>query len=145
MLLTNEEKQQTILKTWNLGETSEVPFVVEIGYPHLATEEFYANDDAEIRWNEHYHQDRAEVYDYGMPNIKPNLGISIMAAAFGCKFTINNEADPWITALIREKNVADVYKLEKPHPDTNPIYQRAFARIDTLQTRSSLPLRLVSH
>ena len=144
MLLTNEEKQQTILKTWNLEETSEVPFVVEIGYPHLATEEFYANDDAEIRWNERYHQDRADVYDYGMPNIKPNIGISIMAAAFGCKFTINNEADPWITPLIKEKNAADVYTLEKPNPETNPIYQQAFARLEYLQTHSTLPLRLVN-
>jgi hypothetical protein len=144
MFLTDEEKRQVILKTWDLEHTSEVPFLVEVGQPHFATEDYYYDDEAELQWNEHYHQERVEVEDYGLPNIKPNLGISVMAAAFGCAFTVNNEADPWITPLIREANVADVYTLEKPNPETNGIYQKAFTRIDFLQKNSALPLRLVN-
>lgn len=144
MSLTHEEKQQIILNTWNLQEVEEVPFIIEIDYPHFATETYYDDDGAELRWNEQYHQDRAQIYDYGIPNIKPNLGISVMAAAFGCELKVNNEADPWISARISEKNVADVYTLEKPDPASNPIYQKAFARIDYLQSHSSLPLRLIN-
>lgn len=144
MPLTDTEKREAILKTWNLEPTREVPFLIEIGYPHFATEEFYGDDEAELRWNERYHQERAEVDDYGLPNIKPNLGISVMAAAFGCEQRINNEADPWITPRIREANVTDVFTLKKPDPTTNLIYQKAFARLDYLQNHSSLPLRLVN-
>ncbi len=143
-MLTDAEKCEIILKTWNLEPTPEVPFLIEIGHPHFATNPYYDHDEAELRWNEQYHRDRAQIYDYGMPNIKPNLGISVIAAAFDCEFTVNNEADPWVTARISEKNVTDVYKLEKPNPTTNPIYQKAFARIDFLQANSDLPLRLVN-
>lgn len=144
MFLTDEEKRHVILQTWNLEHTTEVPFLIEVGRPHFATEDYYHDDEAELQWNEHYHQERAEVDDYGLPNIKPNLGISVMAAAFGCEFTVNNEADPWVTPLIHETTVADVYTLEKPDPETNPIYQKTFARIEFLQANSSLPLRLVN-
>lgn len=145
MSLKDTEKREAILKTWNLEPTDEVPFLIEIDYPHFATEEFYDDDEAELRWNERYHlQDRAGVYDYGLPNIKPNLGIGVMAAAFGCEQRVNNEADPWITPLIREDNVADVFTLKKPDSATNPIYQKALTRIDYLQNHSDLPLRLVN-
>ncbi|PIE32460.1 hypothetical protein CSA56_15305 [candidate division KSB3 bacterium] len=144
MLLIDAAKQEAIRKTWNLEETQEVPFVIEIGTPHFATTEYYNDDSAEVRWHEQYFQERAEVYDYTFPHIKPNIGISVMAAAFGCEFTVNNEADPWITALISEKNTADVYKLKKPDLANNPIYQKAFDRIEFLQTHSSWPLRLVN-
>lgn len=144
MFLTDAEKRETILKTWNLEETPEVPFLIEIGRPHFATEGYYDDDQAELQRHAQYHQERTEVYDYGMPNIKPNLGISVMAAAFGCDVTVNNEADPWVTPLIRETNVTDVYTLKKPDPVNNPIYKKAFARIKFLQANSTLPLRLVN-
>lgn len=141
-MLTHTAKHAALLDTWNLRETGDVPYVIEIGYHHLATQEFYDNDEAELRWNEQFHQDRAEVDDYGMPNIKPNVGISVLAAAFGCEMTVNNEADPWITPLIREENVSDVYALKKPDFATNPIFQKVAARLDYLQTHSDVPLRL---
>lgn len=142
--LTDAEKQTAIRRTWNLEETAEVPFLIEIGQPHFGTREYYDHDDAELAWNVRYHQDRADVYDYGMPNIKPNLGISIMAAAFGCEYTVNSEADPWITPLIRAENPGDVYQLHTPHPTRNQIYAKALKRIDYLQTHSDLPLRLMN-
>ena len=144
MKITLTDKEEAIRNTWNLEETSEVPFLIEIGQPHFATESYYDDDDAEIRWNEQYHRDRANVYDYGMPNIKPNIGISVMAAAFGCEYQVNNEADPWVTPLIRETNAADVYELKKPDPATNPIYQKSFARLEYIQRHSTLPLRLIN-
>ena len=144
MFLTDVEKQETIRKTWFLQETQEVPFIIEVGFPHFATTDYYDDDPAELRWHEQYFQERSELYDYTIPHIKPNLGIGVMAAAFGCEFTVNDEADPWITSLIKETNVADVFKLEKPDPESNPIYQKAFDRIEFLQAYSSLPLRLVN-
>ncbi len=141
-MLTHAEKHAALMDTWSLRETPEVPFSIEIGHHHLATQKFYDDDEAELRWNEQFHHDRAEVDDYAMPNIKPNVGIDIIAAAFGCETTVNNEADPWITSLIREENAGDVYRLKKPNFATNPIFQKMAARLDYFQTHSDWPLRL---
>jgi hypothetical protein len=129
--------------SWRLEETDEVPFIVEVGPFHAATQDYYDNDAAELKWNEDYHRGREVVYDYAMPNIKPNIGISIIAAAFGCEQTVNKEADPWIKALIHEENASDVYKLKVPDA-SNPVFQKAWQRIDYLQSRSDMPLRLVN-
>ncbi len=144
MFLTDAEKRNTVRKTWDLEETPEVPFIIELGMYHTATTAFYHDDAAELSWTDQYYQERTDVCDYVIPNLKPNIGIGVMAAAFGCEFTVNDEADPWIAARIREANASDVYKLEKPDPENNPIYQKSLARIEFLQAHSSLPLRLVN-
>ena len=79
-----------------------------------------------------------------MPNIKPNHGINIIAAAFGCAVTVNDEADPWVKPLIRDENLDDVHTLKLPDPTTNPVYRRAWERVEYLQTHSALPLRLIN-
>jgi hypothetical protein len=136
-------KKKIMEAAWRLEDVEEVPFIVEPMPSHTATNDFYDDDAAELKWNEEYHRRREAIYDYGMPNIKPNLGIGIIAAAFGCEQTVNNEADPWIKALICEDNVADVHKLKVPNV-TNPIFQKAWQRIEYMQTHSDLPLRLVN-
>ena len=142
--LKPEEKLKTIEKAWKLEETDEVPFLVDIGTFHGATKEFFDAPETEVKWTEKFHQMREGVYDYGLPNIKPNQGIGIVAAAFGCEYTVNDEADPWIKAKIREENVDDVHKLEIPDPQTNPIFQKVYKRIEDLQRLSSMPLRAVN-
>jgi hypothetical protein len=143
-ILDIETKKNLIAANWRLEDIDEVPFFVEVGPFHGATQEYFYNDEAEITWAENFSAKREGVYDYGFPNIKPNKGIGIVAAAFGCEYRVNNEADPWITPLIREENAADVYKLELPDPVNNPVYQDAWKRLDYLQTHSSLPLRVVN-
>jgi len=143
-LLTPEEKIKTLEAVWRLEETDEVPFVVEIGTFHGATKAFFDDPQAEVKWSEDFHRKREGVYDYGLPNIKPNQGIGIVAAAFGCEYTVNDEADPWIKAILREENVDDVHKLEIPNPETNPVFQKAWNRIESLQNLSSMPLRMVN-
>lgn len=142
--LTSEEKRKTLEAVWRLEETNEVPFVVEIGTFHGATKDFFDDTAAEIKWNEDFHRAREGVYDYGSPNIKPNQGIGVIAAAFGCEYTVNNEADPWIKSIIREENAEDVYKLAVPDPETNPMFQKVWKRIDSLERGSGLPLRMVN-
>jgi hypothetical protein len=115
-----------------------------VGPLHVATKHFFDDDQAELKWNEDFHHKREQVYDYGFPNIKPNQGINIIAAAFGCEYTVNNEADPWIKPLIREENIEDVHQLKIPDPVTNPVFQKAWKRIEYLQSHSSMPLRLVN-
>ncbi len=82
MPLTDAEKREAIVKTWNLEPTREVPFLIEIGYPHY-DQSFTMTTRRNCAGMSGHHQERAEIYDYGLPNIKPNLGISITAAAFG--------------------------------------------------------------
>ena len=142
--LKPEEKKQVLDAVWRLEDTDEVPFVVEIGPFHGATTAFFSDPAAEVKWSEDFHKSREGVYDYGLPNIKPNLGIGTIAAAFGCEYTVNNEADPWIKAIIREENVDDVHKLKIPDPETNPVFQMVWKRIESLQNLSSMPLRMVN-
>jgi hypothetical protein len=143
-ILTPEEKKKRLDATWHLEETNEVPFVVEIGPFHGATTEFFDDPAAEVRWSEDLVSKRQGVYDYGLPCIKPNQGIGTIAAAFGCEYTVNNEADPWIKAIIREENAQDVEKLAIPDPQTNPVFQKVWKRIESLESLSSLPLRMVN-
>ncbi len=143
-ILSNEEKKDRIAKNWQLQDVDEVPFLIEIGGIHMATTKFFSDHAAEIAWNVDFHKQREGVYDYGMPNIKPNQGINIVASAFGCEYTVNDEADPWIKPLIRDDNVQDVHALKVPDPKTNPVFKQAWERIDYLQSHSDLPLRLVN-
>jgi len=143
-VLSPKEKLERLEAVWRLEDTGEVPFVVDIGLFHGATKKFYDDAQAEIKCSEEHHKSREGVYDYGLPNIKPNQGIGIVAAAFGCEQTVNDEADPWIKAIIREENVDDVHKLEIPDPEKNPVFQKVWKRIESLQSLSSLPLRMVN-
>jgi len=143
-ILKPEEKKERIEAVWRLEDTGEVPFTVEIGPFHGATKAYFDDAAAEVKWSEELHRNREGVYDYGLPNIKPNQGIGIIAAAFGCEYTVNDEADPWIKAIIREENAEDVHKLEIPNAEKNPMFQKAWKRIDDLQKLSSMPLRMVN-
>jgi hypothetical protein len=137
-------KKQVIDKVWRLEETDEVPFVVEVGPLHVATKEFYDDDAAELAWHEAMHKKRANIDDYGWPNIKPNQGVNIVAAAFGCPMTVNDVADPWVKAIITEDNADDVYKLEIPDPVNNPVFAHAWRRLEWLQAHTDWPLRVVN-
>ena len=143
-VLSNEEKKERIARNWRLEEVDEVPFLIEIGGFHASTSRYHSDHTAELAWNEDFHRRREGVYDYGMPNLKPNQGIGIVAAAFGCECTVNDEADPWVKPLIREDNVQDVHRLEVPDARTHPVFHQAWERVDYLQENSALPLRLVN-
>ncbi|WP_319415527.1 uroporphyrinogen decarboxylase family protein [Marispirochaeta aestuarii] len=141
---TPEEKRSLLRDTWLMKETGVVPFMIELGPFHAAFKEYVENDQAELDWNIHYHRDREAFLDFAMPNIKPNLGIGIIAEAFGCEATNNREADPWIKPRFREENRDEIKALEIPDAKTNPAFVRAYERIEYLQSRSDLPLRLVN-
>lgn len=144
MALTVANKLEVITKTWNLEATSVVPYVIEIGEPHFATKSFYDDDQAELAWNEAYIRDRSEIDDFGVPNIKTNIGIGVMAAAFGCETIVNNESDPWSKPLITEDNISDVFDLRKPDPASNPIYLKSIERLKYIQSSTSHHIRLVN-
>jgi hypothetical protein len=141
---SSTEKAELIRRNWRLEDVDEVPFLIEIGSFHAATSRYHSDHAAELAWNLDFHRRRAGVYDYGMPNLKPNQGINVVAAAFGCECTVNEEADPWVKPLIREGNVQAVHALEVPDARTNPVFRRAWERVDWLQSHSELPLRLVN-
>ncbi|GHV36382.1 hypothetical protein AGMMS49546_01570 [Spirochaetia bacterium] len=143
-ILDIETKKKRIEANLRLEDVDEVPFLIEVGPMHMGTREFYNNPDAEIKWSEEHTRKREGVYDYGFPNIKPNQGINIIAAAFGCECKVNDEADPWVTPLIREENAEDVYKLKVPDPVNHPVFQKAWEHIEALQSKSSIPLRVVN-
>jgi hypothetical protein len=143
-ILSIETKKKLIEANCRLEDLDETPFLIEIGEFHGATKDFFDDPAAEIQWNERYHRNREKIYDYCFPNIKTNQGIGTLAAAFGCEYIVNNEADPWITPLIKEDNIEDVHSLKIPDMANNPVLQKALDRIDYLQSHSALPLRMVN-
>ena len=137
-------KQEIIRRTWNLEATGCVPYTIEIGQPHFATNTYFDDDAAEIAWHEDYHENRQGIVDFDMPNIKPNLGIGTIAAAFGCQLRVSDDSDPWAGPLINSSCPEKVYELSCPDPASNPIFQRVRERISYLQHHSDMPLRLVN-
>jgi hypothetical protein len=138
-------KKKLIEANCRLEDLDEVPFLIEVGPMHMGTKKFYNNPEAEIAWSEEFTRRNKEgVYDYCFPSIKPNQGINIIAAAFGCECTPNDEADPWVKCLIREENAEDVYKLKVPDPVNNPAFAQAWKHIEALQSKSDLPLRMIN-
>jgi hypothetical protein len=142
--LAPQTKRDIIRRTWNLEATGCVPYTIEIGEPHFATRAYFADDVAELAWHANYHERRKGVNDFDLPNIKPNLGIGTIAAAFGCGLRINDEADPWIDALIGADCQSKVYDLARPDPQNNPVFKRVRERIRSLQQGGGMPLRLVN-
>ncbi len=106
--------------------------------------EFYNDPDAELAWSRDHREKRRGVYDYGMDNVKPNVGIGVVAAAFGCEVTVNDEADPWIKPLIREENVGAVRDLAVPDPVENPVFRKVWDRVEYLEAHAHMPLRSVN-
>ena len=85
MSLTDDQRRAIIRDAWLRRDTPEVPFIIEVGGPHYATTEFLQDVEADLAWQEQYYRDAREVGDYTIPNLKPNLGIGVVAAAFGCQ------------------------------------------------------------
>jgi hypothetical protein len=144
MPISDAEKLDLIKRTWNLEETGTVPYVIEVGRPHHATAAFYNDDAAELAWHEEYHRLRAGIVDFYLPNIKPNMGISNLAAAFGCPLKTVDDADPWVGHLVSNQDRGAARRIRKPQLEGNPIYARMIKRLAFLQAKSPLPLRLVN-
>ena len=143
MELTREQKKATVRDAW-LCRNDTVPYIVEHGGFHASTTEFHDDDQRELVWAHRYHERLAPVQDYNIPNIKPNVGIGLIAAAFGCSQTPNDEGDPWIRPLITADNVDDAFAIEAPDVTKNPVFERAYQRLEFLQENSSYPLRLAN-
>jgi hypothetical protein len=147
MPLSDEQKRSGIRSAWLMEETPEVPFMVGVGRGHSASAGFLGDMEADLTWQEAHYRDLAEVGDYFIPNLKPNLGIGIVAAAFGCEQLPDPHSDPWIRPLIGEGNPQDVYKLQMPdlsRPAMNAAVDAALQRITCFKKRSRLPMRLVN-
>ncbi len=146
MMFTEKQKQEIIHDVWLLKKTSIVPFIVEIGPFHAAHKELFYEDIKELEWDENYYEkkENKKINDFDIPNIKPNLGIGIIAAAFGCNYIPNNEGDPWVKAIITNDNIKDIYSIKKPDVKNNEMYRKAYSRIEFLESHSKLPLRLIN-
>ena len=143
MPLTEAEKRETVRSAWLREKTEEVPFMIEVGQSQHATTEFLNDVAADLAWQEQHFRDLAQVDDYFIANLKPNLGIGIVAAAFGCEWVTDPTADPWIKPIIKD-NPQDVYDLAMPDPASSGMNALALERIDHLQAHSDLSLRLVN-
>lgn len=144
MTLTEANKRDLVRRAWTMQKTEQIPFLIEVGRPHRATSEFINNPVVDLEWQQDYCRRVAELDDYFIPNLKPNLGIGVIAASFGCRWTADLENDPWIKPIITSENIQDVYAIEMPDPAQSGLNALAFERLAYFQDHSDLPLRLVN-
>jgi hypothetical protein len=64
-----------------------------------------------------------------VPNLKPKLGIGVVAAALGGEWATDPITDPWIKPFIKG-DLQDVYSLEMLDPATSGMNTLVPARIE---------------
>jgi uroporphyrinogen-III decarboxylase len=144
MYLTDESKRQVIRSAWLMEDTPVVPFMVEVGESHYARQEYLAEVAVDLAAQEAHVQLLAEVDDFALPSLKPNLGIGVVAAAFGCEWVPDARRDPWIKPVINDDNPDAVYALSLPDPAQSGMNALASARLAYFQDNGQRPLRLIN-
>jgi hypothetical protein len=147
MPLPDDQKREVVRKAWLMQETPEAPFMIEVGEAHSASAGFLGDMMADLNWQEEHCRDLAEIDDYFIPNLKPNLGIGFVAAAFGCAQIPDPKSDPWIRPIIGEHNPRAVYDLRMPdlvRSGMNAVTAAALERLACFKEHSRLPIRLVN-
>lgn len=143
-VMTDGQKKDAIRRAWRMEEVEEVPFLIEVGEPIRATRSFLEDIPADLQRQVDYCQAVSAVGDYFIPNLKPNLGIGVVAAAFGCPWIADPRGDPWVRPLLDDATYSRVYELEIPDPGRSGLNSMALDRIDYFQQHSRLPARLVN-
>ena len=136
-----DRKKDTIRRAWRMQEVEEVPFLIEIGEPIHATRSFLENIPSDLERQIKYCQVASSVDDYFLPNLKPNLGIGVVAAAFGCPVVTDDKSDPWVRPLFNDRTFRGVHDLEVPDPTHASVNSMALDRVEYFQQHSGLPFR----
>ena len=102
-----ERKRETIRAAWLRANGSRVPFFIEAGENVKATRLLLSDPARDLACQEALLAAAATVDDDSLPSLKPNLGIGVMATAFGCPHVLDETNDPWVKPLIDDANPGD--------------------------------------
>jgi len=142
--MTAEEKKKIIRAAWLRENGHAVPFFSEAGENLKATRELLSAPERDLARQEQLLEASLGIEDYSLPSLKPNLGIGVMAVAFGCPYVLDESADPWVKPIITDANPEDVSHLQLPDPRRSGLFPQALARIDFFNERGRFPLRCVN-
>jgi len=137
------EKRAAVRSAWLRGG-GRVPFFIEAGENLKATRAFLEDPALDLESQERLLAACAGIDDDSLPSLKPNLGIGVMAAAFGCPMVPDEKTDPWVKPLITDANPQDAPRLAPPDPLLAEPFSLAFRRIAYFQEHGRYPLRFVN-
>ncbi|HUX14072.1 MAG TPA: uroporphyrinogen decarboxylase family protein [Spirochaetia bacterium] len=143
-LLTHAQKKQLIKETWQRRNNGYVPFFVESGTSLKATRSLITDHSRDLSVQETQLAIADQVHDYGLPSLKVNVGIGVMAAAFGCGQILDDHADPWIRPIIDDDRLDMLAKIQSPMSSGSGIESIVSAKIDHFNQNSRRQIRFVN-
>lgn len=124
----------------DLAPNNPVPFLVAPHGMWYATEHRLKDPEVDLREQERRLERQCGVPDYSIPHLKPGTGLGTIPTAFGCRWRLVPDADPWIEPVITGENPKAVYDLKMPDPAAGGLNPLFFQRAAYFEEQSSLPL-----
>jgi hypothetical protein len=142
--MTDQAKREAIRSAWLRKSDGPVPFFIEVGENVKATGLFLSHPDQDLACQERLLDEAASIDHFNLPSLKPNLGIGVMATAFGCPHVVDDHSDPWVKPMITDDNPGDALLLASPDPMKAGLLPLALQRIEYFQRNGRYPLRCVN-
>ena len=139
-----EEKRQTIRSAWLRSSGGRVPFFVEAGESVRATRVLLDDPARDLALQESLLDAAAGIGDDTLPSLKPNLGIGVMATAFGCPHVLDEATDPWVKPVITDANPEAALSVAVPDPLSDGLLPLALERVRFFREHGRYPLRCVN-
>jgi uroporphyrinogen-III decarboxylase len=142
--MTAEQKREAIRAAWLRANDDRVPFFVDAGEAVRATRALLSDSAQDLARQEAILAAAAGIDDDSLPSLKPNLGIGVMATAFGCPHVLDEETDPWVKPIITDANPEAALSLALPDPLRDGMLPLALERIEYFRAHGRYPLRCVN-
>ncbi len=142
--MNDDEKKAIIRAAWRRENRSEVPFFIEAGENLKATRSALSDPGFDLARQKSALEASLEVEDYSVPSFKPNIGIGVMAIAFGCPYVLDENADPWVKPLITDDGADALESLKAPDPLRSGLFPLALERIKLFSSQKSVSTRCVN-
>ena len=140
----HEEKRRVIRSAWLRAAGGRVPFFVEAGEIVRATRALFEDPARDLALQESLLDAAAVIGDDSLPSLKPNLGIGVMATAFGCPHVLDEATDPWVKPVITDANPEAALSVAAPDPLSDGLLPLALERVRYFRAQGRYPLRCVN-
>lgn len=141
---TDDARRQAIRAAWLRTNDRRVPFFIEAGENVKATRALLDDPARDLALQERLLDAAASIDDDGLPSLKPNLGIGVMATAFGCPHVLDEATDPWVKPIITDANPSDALAVRVPDALHDGLLPLALERVRFFRENGRYPLRCVN-
>jgi hypothetical protein len=137
-------KRKAIRAAWLREAGSRVPFFIEAGENVKATRALLEDPARDLALQERLLDEAAAIGDDTLPSVKPNLGIGVMATAFGCRHVSAEDTDPWVKPVITDANPEAAFSLDVSDPLKAGMLPLALERVRFFRGAARYPVRCVN-